>query len=81
MLAQTSGFIVKSAGTGATGLDPDGDGYVSLKTNGLQIGFTNPPSSDLIQSEIPYAPIVKKDSVADLLQGSDCYFSDLVGTD
>ena len=81
MFAQTPGLIVKSAGTGATVLDPDGDGYVSLKTDGQQIGFTNPPNSDLSQSEIPYAPIVKKDTIADLLQGPDCHFSEIVGTD
>lgn len=77
--AQTPGVIVKNAGTGAAILDPDGDGYVSQKTNGTQIGFTNPPNSDVLQSEIPYVPIVTYDPIDDLEQGRACFFSELVG--
>lgn len=77
--AQTPGLITKTAGTGAAILNPDGDGYISQKTNGTQQGFTNPPNSDLIQSEIPYAPILKIDPSSDIMQGGNCGFSDLVG--
>lgn len=78
--AQTPGLILKDAGTGAAILDPDGDGYVSQKTNGTQIGFTNPPNSDVSQSKIPYVPIVKIDPINDLEQGRACSFSELVGS-
>lgn len=80
MFAQTPGLIIRNAGTGAVVLDPDGDGYVSKKTAGVQNGFTTPPASDVIQSEIAYAPIIKADAAADVLQGPNCHFSDLVGT-
>ncbi len=77
--AQTPGLILTDAGTGATILDPDGDGYVSQKTDGVQIGFTNPPNSDVSQSEIPYIPIVTSDPTDDLEQGRACHFSEIVG--
>ena len=77
--AQTPGLILTDAGTGAAILDPDGDGYISKKTDGVQIGFTNPPNSDVSQSEIPYVPIVTSDPTNDLEQGRACHFSELVG--
>ncbi len=77
--AQTPGMIIKSAGAGAAVLDPDGDDYVSQKTDGVQIGFTNPPNNDFTQSEIPYVPIVTEDPIDDLEQGKACSFSELVG--
>jgi hypothetical protein len=82
LFAQTPGLILKPAtGAGASVLDPDGDGYVSAKTNGVQIGFTNPPNNDVTQSEIPYAPIVQPDPTSDLLRGPSCSFGDIVGVD
>lgn len=81
LVAQTPGLIIRNAGTGAAVLDPNGDGYVSQKTNGVQIGFTTPPNSDVLQSEIPFAPIIKKDTINDLLQGPGCMFNDLVGSE
>lgn len=54
--AQTPGLILKPATTpGIIVLDPDGDGYVSAKTNGVQLGFTNPPDNDVKQSEMVMA--------------------------
>jgi hypothetical protein len=80
--AQTPGMILKKAtGVGAAVLDPDGDGYVSAKTNGVQIGFTNPPNNDVTQSEIPYAAIVMPDPTSDLLSGPSCSYGDIVGVD
>lgn len=79
IIAQTPGLILRDAGTGATILDPDGDGYISQKTNGTQIGFTIPPNSDFAQSEIPYAAMVKNDPLNDLEQGRSCSFSELIG--
>ncbi len=78
--AQTPGLIIEDAGAGAAVLDPDGDGYISEKTDGVQIGFINPPN-DYIQSEIPYAPVVKEDPIGDLDQGPTCGFSELIGVD
>lgn len=77
--AQTPGLILRDAGTGASILDPDGDGYVSQKTDGVQIGFTIPPNSDYTQSEIPYAAMVYNDPLDDLEQGRACSFSELIG--
>lgn len=77
--AQTPGLILRDAGTGASVLDPDGDGYVSQKTNGVQVGYTNPPNSDYAQSEIPYAAMVYNDPLNDLEQGRACSFSELIG--
>jgi hypothetical protein len=80
--AQTPGLIVKKAtGIGQSVLDPDGDGYVSAKTNGVQLGFTVPPQDDVAQSEIPFAPIVQPDPFNDLLKGPACGFTDIVGVD
>nr|MDA3847425.1 hypothetical protein [Vallitaleaceae bacterium] len=79
IFAQTPGLILKDGGTGASILDPDSDGYVSQKTDGTQIGFTNPPNSDYSQSEIAYIPIVDYDPVDDLEQGRACHFSELIG--
>jgi hypothetical protein len=44
--SQTPGLIYKSAGAGASILDPNGDGYTSAST----AGFT---TNDQTQSEIP----------------------------
>ena len=79
VFAQTPGVIIKDAGIGAGILDPDSDGYISVKTNGEQLGFTNPPNSDFIQSEISFVPIVKEDISDDLIQGPGCMFTDIVG--
>ena len=82
LFGQTPGMIVKPAHSpGNTVLDPDGDGYVSQKTNGVQIGFTIPPEDDIIQSEIPYVPIVRPDPLSDLLRGPSGFFGDIVGVD
>lgn len=81
-LAQTPGMIIKPAGgTGALVLDPDGDGYVSQKTNGIQLGFTIPPDNDVIQSEIPYVALVRPDVQGDLQKGPAGGFTEIVGTD
>jgi hypothetical protein len=81
-LGQTPGMIVKPAtGAGQAVLDPDGDGYVSQKTNGVQIGFTIPPQDDIVQSEIPFVPIVRPDPLSDLLRGPSGFFGDIVGVD
>jgi hypothetical protein len=79
---QTPGLILKPAvAPGKSVLDPDGDGYVSMKTNGVQLGFTIPPNNDITQSEIPYVPIVRPDPLGDLLSGPTGGFGDIVGTD
>ncbi len=78
----TRGLIVEPAVIpGRAVLDPDGDGYVSQKTNGAQLGFTNPPNNDVTQSEIPYVAIIKPDPRADLLRGPTGNFSEIVGVD
>lgn len=78
----TPGLIVKPAlSPGNAVLDPDMDGYISLKVNGVQSGFTIPPNNDVIQSEIPYVPMVKPDPRADLLRGPAGSFSEIVGVD
>lgn len=80
--AQTPGLIIKKAtGVGQAVLDPDGDGYVSAKTNGVQVGFTVPPNNDVTESEIAYAAIVQPDPYNDLLKGPACGFTDIVGVD
>ncbi|MFV8376214.1 beta strand repeat-containing protein, partial [Flavobacterium sp. GSP11] len=71
---QTPGIIYEPAtGLGATVLDPNGDGYVSLTS----VGFT---TDDQLQSEIPYSslifPMVEPNS--DLGPGPDCGFTDFV---
>ncbi|MDX5394926.1 MAG: hypothetical protein LPK21_01890, partial [Hymenobacteraceae bacterium] len=80
--AQTKGLIVQPAtGAGASVLDPDGDGYVSVKTDGIQRGFT---TSDEAQSEIPYKPIPlpQLEPLRDLIRGPKGGFTDFsyVGT-
>ncbi len=60
-------------------MTPNGDGYVSQEIDGVQIGFTNPPISDVEQSEIPYVPIFTTDISADVEKGPSCKFTDLVG--
>jgi large repetitive protein len=78
----TPGLIVEPANaTGKIYLDPDGDGYVSQKTNGVQLGFTNPPNNDVTQSEIPYVAIIKPDLRGDLLRGPTGSFSEIIGVD
>lgn len=79
---QTSGLIVKPASApGNSVLDPNGDGYVSSKTNGIQLGFTIPPNDDVLQSEIPYVPLVKPDPIGDPMAGPNCLYNEIVGTD
>jgi len=73
--AQTPGLIIKDAGTGARILDPNGDGYISAKTNGKQLGFTVSPNKVMSQSEIPYASIVKEDSKNDNIQSTSGHAS------
>lgn len=77
--AQTPGLIIKPAS--GTVLDPDGDGYVSQKTNGVQIGFTIPPDNDVSQSEIPYVALVRPDIIGDLFRGPTGGFTEIVGVD
>ncbi|MEA4935217.1 MAG: hypothetical protein VB102_01100 [Paludibacter sp.] len=78
----TPGLIVKPAlSPGNAVMDPDRDGYVSLKVNGVQSGFTIPPNNDVVQSEIPYVSLVKPDPRADLLRGPTGSFSEIVGVD
>ncbi len=80
--AQTPGLIIKPAGApGNTVLDPNGDGYISTKTGGIQLGFTIPPDNDVSQSEIPYTAIVRPDPLSDLLRGPVGGFCEIVGTD
>lgn len=80
--AQTPGLIIKPAtGPGKTILDPDGDGYVSKKTppvTGIQLGFS---ANDILESQIPFAPIVKPDPQGDPLAGPSCMYNEIVGTD
>lgn len=78
---QIPGQVIKPALTGKQVLDPDLDGYVSLKTNGVQQGFTTPPHDDVLQSEIPYAYLQQYDPMGDLLKGPDCSFTDLLGVE
>lgn len=79
---QTPGMIIKPAsGGGAAVLDPNGDGYVSQPTNGVQLGFTNPPNNDVAQSELPYVDMDRADPIADLLRGPTGAFSEIIGVD
>lgn len=76
---QTPGLILKPAtGTGAAVMDPDGDGYVSQKTAGQQLGFQN---NDVAESEIPFVAIVRPDPLGDILRGPVGGFTEIVGTD
>ena len=80
--SQTPGLIIKPATSpGNAVLDPDGDGYVSQKTNGVQLGFTIPPDNDVSQSEIPYVAIIRPDPLSDILRGPVGGFIEIVGTD
>lgn len=76
---QTPGLIIKPAtGTGTAVLDPDGDGYVSQKTAGQQLGFS---SNDVFESEIPFVAIVRPDPLGDILRGPEGGYGEIVGTD
>ncbi len=80
--AQTPGLIIKPANSpGNSVLDPDLDGYVSQKTNGVQLGFTIPPNNDVFQSEIPYVALIRPDPLGDILRGPVGGYSDIVGID
>jgi hypothetical protein len=70
---QTPGLIFKTAGTGASVLDPNGDGYTSFTTG----GFT---TNDQTQSEIPFKPIIVPavEPTADPGPGPDRAFNDIV---
>lgn len=82
LFGQTPGMIIKPAlAPGNAILDPDGDGYVSQKINGVQLGFTNPPNNDVTQSEIPYVAIVRPDPLSDILRGPVGGFIEIVGVD
>lgn len=79
IFGQTPGLIVQTATPPGKGvMDPNGDGYVSSKTNGVQLGFTNPPNNDVSQSEIPYVPIENPDPTGDLFSGPTGGFADIV---
>ncbi|MFC2106815.1 hypothetical protein ACFLRY_00620, partial [Bacteroidota bacterium] len=78
--SQTPGLIIKPA-TGNSVLDPNGDGYVSQLTNGVQIGFTIPPDNDVTTSEIPYVAIIRPDPLADVLRGPIGGYNEIVGVD
>jgi hypothetical protein len=74
--AQTKGLIVKPAtGSGKLVLDPDGDGYLSNKTAGVQRGFQ---TNDTTESEISYKPfpLPGKEPMEDLARGPKQGFSD-----
>ncbi|MEK7719855.1 MAG: hypothetical protein AAB347_09640 [Bacteroidota bacterium] len=75
------GMVLKPALTPGNAVDPDGDGYVSQKTNGVLLGFTTPPGNDVSQSEIPYVDMQKLDPVAGLLMGPNGSFSYIIGID
>src|SRR5688572_18179179 len=70
---QTPGMIIKTAGSGAAVLDPNGDGYVSQSSAGF---VTNDQST----SEIPYKaiPVPAAEPNSDLGPGPDCSFTDFV---
>jgi hypothetical protein len=79
IFGQTPGLIVQTATAPGKGvMDPNGDGYVSSKTNGVQLGFTNPPNNDVSQSEIPYVPLENSDPTGDLYSGPTGGFADIV---
>lgn len=79
IFAQTPGLIVQPAtGGGLAILDPNGDGYISLPTNGVQIGFTG--ANDVSTSEIPFAPVHFVDPLNDLLKGGAGRNLDIVGS-
>ncbi|HYC84232.1 MAG TPA: hypothetical protein VEB86_03380, partial [Chryseosolibacter sp.] len=71
--SQTPGLIFKSAGSGASVLDPDNNGYTSTSASGFV-------SNDQAESEIPYKALVVPDfePVADPGPGPDCGFTDIV---
>ena len=72
--AQSPGLIVRpGGGSGATPLNPNGDGFSSATNNGYV-------SSDISESEIPYKIIPPPflEPVADLLRGPSNLYSDLV---
>ena len=75
-------MIIKPAlAPGNSILDPDLDGYVSQKTNGVQLGFTIPPDNDVATSEIPYVAIIRPDPLNDILRGPVGGFIEIVGVD
>jgi hypothetical protein len=71
--AQTPGLIYKSAGTGASVLDPNGDGY----TSSSKTGFTG---NDQTQSEIAYKPLTVPgvEPTSDPGPGPNCMYNDIV---
>lgn len=79
---QTPGLIIKpSTGAGAAVLDPNGDGYVSQKTGGVQLGFSLSVNNDVLQSEIPYVALIRPDPLDDILRGPVGGFCEIVGID
>lgn len=71
--AQTPGLRIKPAeGVGTAILDPKGDGYSSETS----IGFI---TDGVAKSEIPFASLVRSDSLADLSSGPDNSISGIIG--
>ena len=71
--AQTSGLIIDPTGVGASPLDPNNDGYISLSPTGFV-------ANDQTESEIIYTPFVfvANEPVSDLGPGPNCGFTDFV---
>jgi len=77
---QTPGMVIKPALTpGNAVLDPDGDGYVSQKTNGVQPGFTITHANYLTHSKISYAAIIRPDPLCDIIRGPEGAFIKIGG--
>jgi gliding motility-associated-like protein len=70
---QTPGLIYKTAGVGATVLDPNSDGYTSATVSGFI-------ANDQTESEIPYRALIvpAMEPNADPGAGPDCGFTDIV---
>ena len=69
-LGQTPGMVIKPTFTpGNAVLDPDGDGYVSQKTKGVQLGCATLPTNYITHSEILYAAIICPDPLCDIIRG------------
>jgi hypothetical protein len=73
--SQTKGIIFEPAASpaGRLILDPNGDGYISLNTNGFI-------SNDILESEIPYRTMIPAgtEPSSDIRNGPNCGFTDFV---
>lgn len=79
---QTMGMVIKPALTPNNAVqDPDGDGYISQKTNGVQLGFTTLPSKCIFKNEIHCIDIQDDESVCGLFWGPSGSISKLIGSD